>query len=61
MMSPTSGIGTKLPIRDVRNPVAIGGKPDMARTAQFGRDGPKADVTNAARVRCCTPMAIATA
>jgi hypothetical protein len=30
--------GTKLPIRDVRNPVATGGTTDMARTAHFGRD-----------------------
>jgi hypothetical protein len=30
--------GTMLPIRDDRNPVATGGEPDMARTAQFGRD-----------------------
>jgi hypothetical protein len=28
--------GTKRTTSDVRNPVAIGGKPDMARTAQFG-------------------------
>jgi hypothetical protein len=34
-MSPN---GTKLPFRDVRDPVATGGKSDMARTAQFGRD-----------------------
>jgi hypothetical protein len=33
-----SVIGTKLPIRDVRAPVATGGKPDMALAAQFGRD-----------------------
>jgi hypothetical protein len=30
--------GTKLPIRDVRYSVAVGGRPDMARTSQFGRD-----------------------
>ena len=29
--------GTKLPIRDVCNPVATGGIADAARTAQFGR------------------------
>jgi hypothetical protein len=29
--------GTKLPIRYVLATVAIGGKPDMTRTAQFGR------------------------
>ena len=29
-------IGTKLPIRDVRDPVATGDKPDMARTARIG-------------------------
>jgi hypothetical protein len=34
----TSISGTELPIRDVRYPVATGGKPDIARTAQFGRD-----------------------
>jgi predicted NUDIX family NTP pyrophosphohydrolase len=28
--------GTKLPIRDVRSSVANGGRPDTARTAQFG-------------------------
>ena len=33
-----AGFGTKLPIRDVRNPVATGGITDMARTAHFGRD-----------------------
>jgi hypothetical protein len=31
-------IGTKLPTRDVRSSVAIGVKPDMTWTAQFGRD-----------------------
>ena len=30
--------GTKLPIRDVRYPVANRGRPDMVPTAQFGRD-----------------------
>ena len=30
--------GKKLPFRDVRDPVATGGKPDMALIAQFGRD-----------------------
>jgi hypothetical protein len=33
-----SGNGTKLPIRDVRNPVATGGKPDIAQKARFGSD-----------------------
>jgi hypothetical protein len=33
-----SVVGTKLPIREVRNPVATGGTTDMARTAHFGRD-----------------------
>jgi hypothetical protein len=33
-----SGSGTKLPIRDVRNPVTNGGRPDVARIALFGRD-----------------------
>ena len=28
----------KQPIRDVRVPVANGGRPDVALTAQFGRD-----------------------
>jgi hypothetical protein len=28
-----SPVGTKLPIRDVRCPVAVGGKPDMVRKA----------------------------
>ncbi|TMJ51930.1 MAG: hypothetical protein E6G85_13150 [Alphaproteobacteria bacterium] len=31
-----SSTGTKLPSRDVRCPVANGGKPDMTRAAQFG-------------------------
>jgi hypothetical protein len=31
-------IGPKLPNRDVRYLVAIGGRPDMAQTVQFGRD-----------------------
>jgi hypothetical protein len=31
-------VGTKLPNRDVRYPVATRGKADMARTARFGRD-----------------------
>jgi len=31
-------IGTKLPNRDVRVPVATGGKLDMARIDQFVRD-----------------------
>lgn len=31
-------IGTQLPLGDVCDPVATGDKPDMARTAQFGRD-----------------------
>jgi hypothetical protein len=30
-------VGTKLPNRDIRSTVAIGGKPDMTRTIQFGR------------------------
>jgi hypothetical protein len=30
--------GTKRTSSDVRNSVATGGKPDMARNAQFGRD-----------------------
>jgi hypothetical protein len=30
--------GTKLPIRDVRYPVADGGKPGMMRIPQFGRE-----------------------
>ena len=32
-----SACGTKLPFRDVRYPVAIGGRPDMAQNAHFGR------------------------
>ncbi len=32
-----SVVGTKLPIRDVRISVAVGGKPDMMPTAHFGR------------------------
>jgi hypothetical protein len=35
--SSTSVDGTKLPNRDVRSTVAIGGRPDMMRIAQFGR------------------------
>jgi hypothetical protein len=31
-----SGIGMKLPIRDVRSSVATGGKPDIVRKAGFG-------------------------
>ncbi len=31
-----SGIGTKLPIRDVCYPVPTGGKPDIGRKARFG-------------------------
>jgi hypothetical protein len=34
----TSVHGTKLPIWNVRSSAANGGRPDMARTAQFGRD-----------------------
>jgi hypothetical protein len=30
--------GTKLPNRHVRSMVAIGGKPDMTRMAQFGSE-----------------------
>jgi hypothetical protein len=33
-----SPFGTKLPIRDVRNPVAIGGKADVERMVEVGRD-----------------------
>jgi hypothetical protein len=33
-----SVVGTKLPNRDVSSTVAIGGRPDMMRIAQFGRD-----------------------
>ncbi len=33
-----SPVGTKLPIPDVRYPVANGGKSDMVRAAQFGSD-----------------------
>jgi hypothetical protein len=33
-----SGDGTKLPIRDVGNPVATGGIADKAQKAQFGSD-----------------------
>ena len=35
-----TAFGTKLPIRHVRSLIATGGKPDMARAAQFGRDCP---------------------
>jgi len=35
MMSP---IGTKLPIRDVRSSVAIGGRADIALEAHFGSE-----------------------
>jgi hypothetical protein len=38
-----SAVGTKLPIRDVRCMVAIGGKADVSGKAHFGSDGPKAD------------------
>jgi hypothetical protein len=33
-----SGNGTKLPIRDVRYPVANGGRPDTARPIYLGSD-----------------------
>ena len=33
-----SGFGTKLAFRDVRSSFVSEGKPDMARTARFGRD-----------------------
>jgi len=36
--------GTKLPIRDVRYPLANGGKPDMTQAAQFGRRWPISDI-----------------
>jgi len=36
--------GPKLPNRDVRYLVAVGGRPDMAQTVQFGRDWPDSDV-----------------
>ncbi len=32
-----SAVGTKLSTRDIRYTAAIGGKPDMTWTAQFGR------------------------
>jgi len=35
---PASGIGTKLPIRNVCYPVATGGKPDIAPKSRFGSD-----------------------
>jgi hypothetical protein len=38
MSAATSEIGPKLPNRDVRYLVAIGARPDMAQTVQFGRD-----------------------
>jgi hypothetical protein len=33
-----SGNGTKLPMLDVRHPVANGGESDLVRAAQFGSD-----------------------
>jgi hypothetical protein len=33
-----TAVGTFETCRDVRSSVAIGGKPDMVRTAQFGRE-----------------------
>ena len=36
--------GTKLPIRDIRYPVANRGRPDMVPIAQFGRDCPFSDI-----------------
>jgi hypothetical protein len=38
-----SASGTKLPIRDVRCTVAIGGKADVSGKAHFGSDLPEAD------------------
>jgi hypothetical protein len=38
MTGATSGFGTNRTSGDVRSSVANGGKPDMARTAQFGRE-----------------------
>jgi hypothetical protein len=38
MSWPTSVVGTKLPNWHVRSMVAIGGKPDMTRMAQFGSE-----------------------
>ena len=35
---PNDAIGTKRTTSDVRNSVANGDKPDIARTAHFGRD-----------------------
>jgi hypothetical protein len=34
----TSAVGTNRISSDVRYSVAIGGRPDMAQTAQFGRE-----------------------
>jgi hypothetical protein len=39
-----SSIGTKLPFRDVRHPVATGGKPDIAQKVGFGSDRPIWDI-----------------
>jgi hypothetical protein len=38
MKMPMSVGGTKLPFRDVRYPVATGGKPDMTRNVHFDSD-----------------------
>jgi len=45
----TSADGTKLPNRDVRCLVAIGGKADIGRTAHSGRDLPVSDIGYALR------------
>jgi len=43
-MHQTSAAGTNRTTSDVRSSVANGDKPDMARTAQFGRDWPWTDI-----------------
>ena len=40
-----SPVGTKRTSSDVRGLVAIRGKADVARIAQFGREGPNSDMT----------------
>jgi len=44
LMLSVSGFGTKRTSGDVRSSVAIGGKPDMARTRHFGSDRPISDI-----------------
>ncbi len=42
--------GTKRTSGDVRSSVAIGGRPDIRRIAQFGREGPDSDIGSGAQI-----------